>query len=192
MQVAVTVERHRSEHRNARGDGLALHGVEVTGVDRATDSAAEKLDGSPAQFVQLGHIEAAVRPEHHVDDRREASVEDLDAVGFPACGPVGAGCHSPDARLVGRCREATQLADVVAAVRPYGNARRHGLRRPESHRGETTLHRPRKIFQSEIYIPEAIIDHRILVLLEVGAGGMVLLHKKTEHGSLENDSDGIR
>lgn len=63
---------------------------------------------------------------------------------------------------------------------------------PGSHRGQTTLHCPGKIFQAEIYIPESIIDRGGVVPLEVGAGGMVLLHKKTEHASLENSTDDIR
>lgn len=63
---------------------------------------------------------------------------------------------------------------------------------PGSHRGEATLHCPGKIFQAEIYIPDAIIQRRHVVPLEVKAGGMVLLHKLTEHGSLENNTDDIR
>lgn len=61
-----------------------------------------------------------------------------------------------------------------------------------SHRSDETLHCPGKIFPAEIYIPESIINTPRIVPLEVKAGGMVLLHKMTEHGSYENDSDGIR
>ncbi len=64
---------------------------------------------------------------------------------------------------------------------------------PGSHLpGTHTLHCPGKIFQAEIYIPESIIDQRNVVPLEVGAGGMVLLDRRTEHGSLENHTDDIR
>lgn len=63
---------------------------------------------------------------------------------------------------------------------------------PGSHRGDTTLHCPGKVFPAEIYIPEAIVDRDRVVPLEVGAGGMVLLHKLTEHASLENTTDSIR
>lgn len=63
---------------------------------------------------------------------------------------------------------------------------------PGSHCGNRTLHCPGKIFQSEIYIPESILDMNTVIPLEVKAGGMVLLHKLTEHGSLENLSDDIR
>lgn len=63
---------------------------------------------------------------------------------------------------------------------------------PGSHKGERTLHCPGKVFQSEIYIPEAILDMDNVVPLEVRAGGMVLLHRLTEHGSLENNTEDIR
>ena len=61
-----------------------------------------------------------------------------------------------------------------------------------SHREEMTLHCPGKVFAAEIYIPETIIDGDRVVPLEVPAGGAVLLHKMTEHGSLDNLSDDIR
>ena len=61
-----------------------------------------------------------------------------------------------------------------------------------SHRDEMTLHCPGKIFPAEIYIPESIIDGDRVIPMEVRAGGAVLLHKMTEHGSLDNDSDDIR
>ncbi len=61
-----------------------------------------------------------------------------------------------------------------------------------SHRDDLTLHCPGKIYPAEIYIPETIIDGDRVIPLEVRAGGAVLLHKMTEHGSLDNRSDGIR
>ena len=61
-----------------------------------------------------------------------------------------------------------------------------------SHRGEMTLHCPGKIFPAEIYIPDTIIDDDRVLPLEVRAGGAVLLHKMTEHGSPDNHSDDIR
>ena len=64
---------------------------------------------------------------------------------------------------------------------------------PRSHHEEDlTLHCPGKIFPAEIYIPESIIDGDRVIPLEVRAGGAVLLHKMTEHGSLDNESDDIR
>lgn len=63
---------------------------------------------------------------------------------------------------------------------------------PGSHRGDATLHCPGKVFQSEIYIPDAVLDTERVVPLEVKSGGMVLLDKMTEHGSLENNTDKIR
>ena len=61
-----------------------------------------------------------------------------------------------------------------------------------SHREELTLHCPGKVFPAEIYIPESIIDGDRVIPMEVKAGGAVLLHKMTEHGSLDNHSDDIR
>ncbi len=61
-----------------------------------------------------------------------------------------------------------------------------------SHREKMTLHCPGKVFPAEIYIPESIIDDGRVIPMEVPAGGAVLLHKLTEHGSLDNHSDDIR
>ena len=61
-----------------------------------------------------------------------------------------------------------------------------------SHRQDMSLHCPGNGFAAEIYIPESIIDGDRVTALEVGAGGAVLLHKMTEHGSLDNQSDDIR
>ncbi len=61
-----------------------------------------------------------------------------------------------------------------------------------SHREEMTLHCPGKVFPAEIYIPESIIDDGRVIPTEVPAGGVILLHKLTEHGSLDNHSDDIR
>ena len=61
-----------------------------------------------------------------------------------------------------------------------------------SHHEDMTLHCPGKIFPAEIYIPESIIDGDRVMPMEVPSGGAVLLHKTTEHGSLDNRSDDIR
>ena len=61
-----------------------------------------------------------------------------------------------------------------------------------SHLEEITLHCPGKIFPADIYIPESIIDGDRVIPMEVRAGGAALLHKMTEHGSLDNESDDIR
>ena len=61
-----------------------------------------------------------------------------------------------------------------------------------SHREDLTLHCPGRGFAADIYIPESIIDGEQVVPLEVGAGGAVLLHRLTEHGSFDNLSDDIR
>ncbi len=61
-----------------------------------------------------------------------------------------------------------------------------------SHREDLTMHCPGTAASSTTYIPEAIIDRDRVVPLEVGAGGAVLLHKLTEHASLDNHSKAIR
>ena len=61
-----------------------------------------------------------------------------------------------------------------------------------SHHENLTLHCPGTAASATTYIPESIIDWDRVVPLEVKAGGAVLLHKHTEHGSLDNRSDDIR
>ena len=61
-----------------------------------------------------------------------------------------------------------------------------------SHRDDLTPHCPGTAASANTYIPESIIDMDRVIPLEVGSGGVVLLHKLTEHGSLDNRSDGIR
>lgn len=63
---------------------------------------------------------------------------------------------------------------------------------PGSHRSSVSMHCPGKVFPAEIYIPEEAIDTARVVPLEVGSGGVVLLHRLTQHASLENNSDSIR
>lgn len=55
-----------------------------------------------------------------------------------------------------------------------------------------TLHCPGSAFAAEVYIPDSQIESDRVVPLEVKAGGMVLLHRFTEHGSLENRTNDIR
>ncbi|MYC85903.1 MAG: phytanoyl-CoA dioxygenase family protein [Acidimicrobiia bacterium] len=61
-----------------------------------------------------------------------------------------------------------------------------------SHRDDLTMHCPGTAASATTYIPEAIIDRDRVVPLEVGAGGVVLLHKLTEHASLANHGESIR
>jgi len=57
-----------------------------------------------------------------------------------------------------------------------------------------TMHCPGNHAQSsaEIFIPDELIEQDKVVDLEVGKGGVVLLHQRTEHGSYDNQSDQIR
>lgn len=64
---------------------------------------------------------------------------------------------------------------------------------PGSHRKEMTLHCPgHSLSSAEIYIPEEMIPDDEVTPLPVKKGGVVLLHQRTEHGSLDNNSDRIR
>ena len=63
-----------------------------------------------------------------------------------------------------------------------------------SHIKEVTMHCPGSHASSsaEIFIPDELIEEDKIVSLEVGKGGIVLLHQRTEHGSYDNRSDKIR
>ena len=63
-----------------------------------------------------------------------------------------------------------------------------------SHVKEMTMHCPGNHASSsaEIFIPDELIEDDKIVPLEVGKGGVVLLHQRTEHGSYSNHSDAIR
>ena len=65
---------------------------------------------------------------------------------------------------------------------------------PGSHRKDAaTMHCPGNHFSSaEIFIPDDLIAQENVVSMPVKRGGVVLLHQRTEHGSLENSSDSIR
>lgn len=63
---------------------------------------------------------------------------------------------------------------------------------PSSHRREVSLHCPGKIFPAEIYIPDELVDPASVAPLPVRAGGVVLLHRRTEHASLDNTTNQIR
>ena len=63
-----------------------------------------------------------------------------------------------------------------------------------SHIKEVVMHCPGSHASSsaEIFIPDDMIEQDKVVPLEVGKGGLVLLHQRTEHGSYANQSDAIR
>lgn len=63
-----------------------------------------------------------------------------------------------------------------------------------SHIKEVTMHCPgsHQSSSAEIFIPDDLIEQDKVVPLEVGKGGIVLLHQRTEHGSYDNRSDQIR
>jgi len=59
---------------------------------------------------------------------------------------------------------------------------------PGSHRGEMKLHCP----NPQVGIPESLIDKSLTRPLPVKAGGAILFHPLTIHGSLPNTTPGIR
>jgi ectoine hydroxylase-related dioxygenase (phytanoyl-CoA dioxygenase family) len=62
-----------------------------------------------------------------------------------------------------------------------------------SHKGDPlVLHCPSRTLVGEIYIPDGLIDPDQVVPLEVGAGAVVLLHRRTVHGAARNTSDKLR
>ena len=64
---------------------------------------------------------------------------------------------------------------------------------PGSHQfSDLAIHCPGKIHVGEIYITEELIAEQPVVPLEVYAGGVVLLHKRTWHGAKRNISDRLR
>ena len=92
------------------------------------------------------------------------------------------------------------LLDIVESViglEIYSNPVQHTRIKPparylsgtvtDSNIAATTWHQDAGVVNAE-----AIIDRDRIVPLEVEAGGVVLLHKLIEHGSLDNQSDDIR
>lgn len=62
-----------------------------------------------------------------------------------------------------------------------------------SHRRELTMHCPGKNdAAAEVYIADSLIDDANLVALDVPSGGVVLLHRLTEHGAGRNNSEHLR
>lgn len=105
---------------------------------------------------------------------------------------VAATLWHQDAAVIEPSGDATNMLTVWLAITDATIENGCLIVVPGSHRGDRTLHCPGKVFQAEIYIPESILAMERVVPLEVKAGGMVLLHKLTEHGSLENNTDDIR
>ena len=64
---------------------------------------------------------------------------------------------------------------------------------PGSHRfDDMAVHCPGKIHVSEIYISDELVEQHRVVPLEVHAGGLVLLHRRTWHGAWRNQSERLR
>ena len=98
-----------------------------------------------------------------------------------------------DAAVVDPEADATDMLTVWLAITDATAENGCLVAAPGSHRAEDlSLHCPAKGFVADIYIPESIIDDDRVVPLEMEAGSALLLHKMTEHASLDNHSQDIR
>ncbi len=97
-----------------------------------------------------------------------------------------------DAGVINPEADETQMLTVWLAVTDANVENGCLIVERASHREDLTPHCPGTGASATTYIPESIIDWKRVVPLEVGAGGVVLLHKLTEHASLDNHSDDIR
>lgn len=97
-----------------------------------------------------------------------------------------------DAGVINPEADDTQMLTVWLAVTDATTENGCLIVERGSHREKLTMHCPGTAASATTYIPDEIIDWDRVVPLEVEAGGVILLHKLTEHGSLDNRSDGIR
>lgn len=163
--------------------------------------ATAKMNAGPAVFRLLTHprvldiVESVIGPEIYSNPVQHARIKPprhhLPAAATDA--NVAATMWHQDVAVIEPHADATNMLTVWVAITDATVANGCLIAVPGSHRlGDTTLHCPGRVFPAEIYIPDAMIDSAAVTPLEVGAGGVVLLHKMTEHGSLENHSDEIR
>lgn len=104
---------------------------------------------------------------------------------------VAATAWHQDAAVVDPEADDTDMLTVWVAVTDATVENGCLVTAPSSHRADPTLHCPGKIFPAEIYIPEALVGPG-QAPLEMKAGSVLLLHRMTKHGSLENYTDDIR
>ena len=160
----------------------------------ATMNAGEAVFGLLTHPRLLDIAESVIGPEIYSNPVQHARIKPprkhLPAAATDA--NVSATLWHQDAAVIEPSGDDTDMLTVWLAITDATIENGCLIAVPGSHRGKATLHCPGKVFQSEIYIPEAILDMGNVVPLEVKAGGMVLLNKMTEHGSLENNTDDIR
>ncbi len=158
------------------------------------------MHAGPAVFRLLTHprvldvVESVIGPEIYSNPVQHARIKPPRRA-LPAAATdanVAATMWHQDAAVVEPEADATDMLTVWLAVTDATVANGCLTVVPGSHRDITGLHCPGKVFPGEIYIPDALIDGARVVPLEVGAGGIILLHKLTKHGSLANETGGIR
>ncbi len=63
---------------------------------------------------------------------------------------------------------------------------------PRSHREDLTLHCTGRMNADAIFIPDALIDEQRVLPVPIKKGGALFMHSRTQHSSLENNSDHFR
>lgn len=144
----------------------------------------------------LDIVESVIGPEiesspvQHV--RIKPPERKLDAAGKGNSNMAQTGWHQ-DAAVVHEDADTTPILTVWVAITDATPEMGCMRAVPGSHRREGPgKHCPGKAGLGEIYIPPALLETEQTVDLAVGAGGVVLLHKKTWHGAGPNRSERVR
>lgn len=157
------------------------------------------LNTGPAVFGLLTHselldiAESVIGPEIFCNPVQHARLKppQRSLAGAAADTNVAATDWHQDAAVIDPEGDETDMLTVWAAITDATVDNGCLLVAPGTHRGERAPHCPGKVYPSDIYIPDpAIKGERIPV--EMKAGDVLLLHKMTEHASLENRTDDIR
>lgn len=157
------------------------------------------LNTGPAVFGLLTHpglldiAESVIGPEIFCNPVQHARLKppQRSLAGAAADTNVAATDWHQDAAVIDPEGDETDMLTVWAAITDATVANGCLLVAPGTHRGERAPHCPGKVYPSDIYIPDPVLKgERIPV--EMKAGDVLLLHKMTEHASLENQTDDIR
>lgn len=63
---------------------------------------------------------------------------------------------------------------------------------PGSHREDLTLHCTGRVNKDALYIPDVLIDEKRILPVPVKKGGALFMHSRTQHSSLDNNSEHFR
>lgn len=157
------------------------------------------LNTGPAVFRLLTHprlldiAESVIGPEVFCNPVQHARLKPprRALAGVDADSNIAATDWHQDAAVIDPEGDETEMLTAWAAITDATVENGCLIVSPGTHRGERSPHCPGKIFPAGIYIPESAIgSERIPV--EMKAGDVLLLHRLTEHASLENQTDDIR